>query len=307
MSDSMHVFDRAAVLRHRRRAAASPEPVDFLYREAAKRLADRLLDVTRTFDMALEFGARGTFLTDLAASSGKVRSMVGTDSVLPRTSQSGRLIVSSDAEALPFRENSFDLILSNLGLHWINDVPGTLIQLRHSLKPDGLLLVSTFGTETLRELRTALLEAESEICGGASPRVSPFIDVRDAGSLLGRAGFALPVVDADVITVTYPDMFRLMADLRAMGETNAANARNKHFSRRDMFARAADIYAERFSDHRGRIVTTFQIVTMTAWAPHASQQKPLRPGSAANRLADALESTEIPLPGNRPAAQKGPH
>jgi SAM-dependent methyltransferase len=217
----------------------------------------------------------------------------------------GLATLCCDEEWLPLAEARLDLVLSNLSLQWVNDLPGALAQIRRALRPDGLLLATVFGGETLRELRSVLMEAEGEISGGASPRVSPFVDVREAGNLLTRAGFALPVVDTDTLTVTYPDLFKLMADLRAMAETNAVRARSRRPVSRALFLRAAALYAERFADARGRLVATFQIVTLTAWTPHASQQKPLRPGSAKTRLADALKTDEVglgdPIPVKRPS------
>jgi NADH dehydrogenase [ubiquinone] 1 alpha subcomplex assembly factor 5 len=188
-------------------------------------------------------------------------------------------------------------VLSNLDLHWTNDLPGALLQLRQALRPDGLLLASLFGGETLAELSRALLEAELAEEGGVSPRVSPFADLRDLGHLLQRAGFALPVVDSDAIEVTYPDALALMRDLRAMGETNAAAERRRGFTRRATLARAAALYRERFARPDGRISARFEIVTLTAWAPHAAQPQPLRPGSARFRLADALGVPEHPAGG----------
>jgi SAM-dependent methyltransferase len=210
----------------------------------------------------------------------------------------------ADEEALPLAAGSLDLVLSNLSLHWVNDLPGALTQIRAALKPDGLFLATVFGTETLRELRTALMEAESETSGGVTPRVSPFVDVRDGGNLLSRAGFTLPVADVDNVIVTYTDMFKLMADLRTMAETNAVLERRKSLSRRATFMRAAEIYAQRFSNAQGRIQATFQLVTLTAWSPHESQQKPARRGSAMARLADALGSTELPAGEATPPAPK---
>jgi SAM-dependent methyltransferase len=242
--------------------------------------------------------------------SPKIESLFQTD-LSPRMARAalaanGRPAVCADEEFLPFATQSLDLVLSNLSLHWVNDLPGALSQIRMALKPDGLLLAALFGTETLKELRNVLIEAEAEVAGGVAPRVSPFTDVRDAGNLLTRAGFALPVVDAETVTVTYSDMFKLMADLRAMGETNAVIERRHVPTRSDVFLRAAALYAERFSDPRGRITATFQIITMTAWAPHASQQKPLRPGSATTRLADALQAQEVSLPEAVPQQPKKP-
>lgn len=299
MADNMRVFDRALVRQRRDRAAAKLSTADFLLREAASRLTDRLLDVARDFPMALDLGCHGGQVGELLAGHKKIGTLIQAD-LSPRMAHlaraaTARPTVSADEEFLPIAENALDLVLSNLSLHWVNDLPGALAQIRRAVKPDGLLLATLFGGETLRELRTALLEAEIETAGGVAPRVSPFTDVRDAGNLLTRAGFALPVVDADVITVTYADMFKLMADLRAMGETNAVIERRKAPTRRDTFLRAAEIYRTLFADERGRLKATFQIITMTAWVPHASQQKPLRPGSATHRLADALKTEEVAL------------
>lgn len=300
MADSMQIFDRSLVRARRERAAAGFVRADFLIREAGARLADRLLDVTRPFPLALDLGCHAGGLGAELKGSPRIGGLIQAD-LSPRMAgaaqrANGLPAFCADEEALPVAAQSLDLVLSNLSLHWVNDLPGTLTQIRMALKPDGLFLATLFGTETLKELRAVLMDAEIEIAGGAAPRVSPFTDVRDAGNLLTRAGFALPVVDADTITVTYSDMFKLMADLRGMAETNAVLERRRVPTRRDVFLRAAQLYAERFADPRGRIVASFQIVSMTAWAPHASQQKPLRPGSATARLADALRAEDAAAP-----------
>ena len=198
-----------------------------------------------------------------------------------------------DPELLPFGPESFDLVVSALALQFVNDLPGTLIQIRRALAPDGLFLACLVGGRTLHELRAVLAQAEEEIAGGASPRVAPLGDLRDMGGLLQRAGFALPVTDVDAITVRYDHVFALMRDLRAMGATNALAQRVKTPSRRAMFLRAAEIYAQKFADPDGRIRATFEFVWLSGWAPHESQQKPLKPGSAKTRLADALGTREI--------------
>jgi SAM-dependent methyltransferase len=202
----------------------------------------------------------------------------------------------ADEEALPFAEGSFDLVASALSLHWTNDLPGVLVQIRRALAPDGLLLAALVGGQSLNELRTALTSAEAELTGGASPRVAPFADVRDLGQLLQRAGFALPVTDLEPIIVRYSSMFALMRDLRAMGATNALTERSRVPLRRAVLMRAAEIYADRFADPDGRIRATFDIIWLSGWAPHESQQKPLAPGSARMRLADALNAKESKLP-----------
>jgi SAM-dependent methyltransferase len=206
----------------------------------------------------------------------------------------GRPSLAADEEALPFAPHSFDLVMSVLSLHWVNDLPGALIQIRQALEPDGLFLGALLGGETLAELRVALMEAELAEEAGAGPRVSPFAEVRDAGALLQRAGFALPVADVDTIPVTYPDALALMRDLRGMGESNAMVERRRTPTRRATLARAAAIYAEKYGQADGRVPATFQVITLTAWAPHPCQPKALAPGSARSRLADALDAEERP-------------
>jgi SAM-dependent methyltransferase len=204
--------------------------------------------------------------------------------------------LEADEEALPFAEASLDLVVSGLALHLVNDLPGTLIQIRRALKPDGLLLAALLGGATLTELRQAFLIAEEELEGGASPRVAPFADVRDLGGLLQRAQFALPVVDSDTVTVTYRDPLALMLELRAMGASNPLIERSRRPLRRATLARAIEVYTERFALADGRVPATFEIVTLTAWSPHPSQPKPLRPGSATTRLADVLGRGLEPSP-----------
>jgi NADH dehydrogenase [ubiquinone] 1 alpha subcomplex assembly factor 5 len=288
------VFDRRAVRQHRERAARLAS-AEFLFEEAAERLAERLDDVKRGFARALVLGSRrGTMARAL-------RSRVGFEMVVEADDAVGFLArpepgprVAAEAEALPFATAAFDLVASPLALHWTNDLPGALIQLRRCLKPDGLLLASVLGGETLGELRRAFLEAELAEEGGVSPRVSPMADGRDLAGLLQRAGFALPVVDTDRVAVTYANAPALMAELRAMGETNALRERRRRFTRRATLLRAAEAYRALAGAPEGRVAASFEIVTMTAWAPHESQPKPLRPGSAAARLADALGTVERP-------------
>jgi SAM-dependent methyltransferase len=202
--------------------------------------------------------------------------------------QDGPGALLGDEEALPFGPERFDLIVSCLALQGVNDLPGGLIQARRSLRPDGLFIGCLLGGNTLTELRQSFAAAESEIEGGVSPRVAPFADVRDLGGLLQRAGFALPVADNDSVTVRYATPFALMADLRAMGLTNNLVDRRRTPLRRATLLRMAAVYAERFADPDGRVRATFDLVWLSGWAPHESQQKPLRPGSAKSRLADAL-------------------
>ncbi len=294
-------FDRAAVRRHRDRAAAGLDGHDFLFREVADRLADRLSDVTRRFPRALDLGCHGGEVAEVIAGRGGVETLIQCDlspAMSRRAGGNGNPTLCGDEEALPFGAAAFDLVMSNLSLHWVNDLPGALAQIRHCLRPDGLFLAALLAGDTLAELRGSLIEAELALTDGASPRVSPIADMRDLAGLLQRAGFALPVVDSDTITVSYADPFRLMRDLRGMGETNAVTARQRGFAARGLFLEAASRYRERYGDADGRVRATFQVVYLTAWTPHESQQKPLRPGSARARLADALGAEE------RPAGEK---
>jgi len=285
------VFDRRAVRRHRERAARL-RSAEFLFDEAADRLADRLGDVKRAFPRALLLGARGGGMAAALKTAGGIETLIQADDVREFLASSGGIRIAAEAEALPFAPAVFDAILSPLALHWTNDLPGALLQLRQCLKPDGLLLASLLGGETLAELRRAFFEAELAVEGGVSPRVSPMADGRDLAGLLQRAGFSLPVVDSDRLSVTYADAFALMSELRAMGETNAVRERRRRFTRRATFLRLAEHYRALFGTTDGRVVASFEIVTLTAWAPHESQPRPLRPGSATARLADALGTAE---------------
>ncbi|MBF0094504.1 MAG: methyltransferase domain-containing protein [Alphaproteobacteria bacterium] len=309
MSDVMTIFDRDLVRRRRERAATRFHEYDFLFREVGERLADRLDDVTRTFPRALDLGCHTGVLAEALAGRGGIRELVQCDLSLAMTRRAvamtqraegerppglASVAVVADEEWLPFAPGSFDLIVSNLSLHWVNDLPGALVQARNALKPDGLFIATLFGGGTLSELRTALMDAEDAEEGGWSPRVSPFPVTGDLGHLLQRAGFALPVVDADRITVSYPDTIRLMTDLRGMGETNAVLERRRVPTRRATLAAAAARYAERFAGTDGRLPATFEILTLTAWSPHESQPKPAKPGSAGMSLAEALSSQGCP-------------
>ena len=284
MSDpALGPFEPRLVRQRKRRARASFRDAAFLHTRVAADLADRLEVVPRPFPRVLALGGGGLFSDEVRARpelSARIGSILETD------------LDFIDPEHLPFAPSSFDLIVSPLALHWINDLPGVLIQLRLALKPDGLLLASLFGGETLHELRLSLIEAESELTGGAGPRVSPFADLQDIAGLLQRAGFALPAADRDVVTVRYGEPMKLLADLRAMGETSALRERNPRGLSRRILARAFEIYRERYSDEDNRVRATFEILTATGWSPHESQPKPLKPGSAKLRLAHALNTEE---------------
>ncbi len=288
MSGAAKVFDRAALRRHRERAAARLGSHDFLLRAVAENLAERLSDVRRRFPRVLDLGRRGGGLGPVLAARAGTDLIVQAEMSPALLSAARGLPVVADEERLPFAYATFDLVVSLLSLHWINDLPGTLIQIRRGLRSDGLFLAAMLGGETLGEIRHALALAERAEEGGLSPRVAPFVDVRAAGGLLQRAGFALPVVDIDTITATYPNAMALMRELRAMGESNALLERRRRFTRRATLARAAAIYQERFATADGRLPATFQVLTLTAWKSHESQPRPLARGSAKRRLRDAL-------------------
>ena len=271
------------LLRLRKRRASARGGDAFLFARAAEDLAERLEAVPRRFERVLALGGNGAFSAALAARP-EVATRIG--SVVEADVARGDVVL--DVEALPFAPESFDLVVSPLLLHWANDLPGVFIQIRRALKPDGLMLASLLGGETLNELRFALLAAEDEVTGGAALRVSPFAELQDIAGLLQRAGFALPGADRDVLVVRYAEPLTLIADLRAMGETAAFTERAPRGLSKRILARALEIYRERFADPDGRVRATFEILTATGWAPHESQQKPLKPGSAKTRLADAL-------------------
>jgi NADH dehydrogenase [ubiquinone] 1 alpha subcomplex assembly factor 5 len=296
MADSMNVFDRRLVRRRRDRAAAALDAHDFLFREAAERLADRLDDVRRKFPLALDLGCHGGEIAAALRGRGGIETLVQCDlstTMAGRAAANGNPTLAADEEVLPFAPESFDLVVSALSLHWVNDLPGCLLQIRQCLKPDGLFLGAMLGGDTLCELRQSLMEAELAEVGGVSPRVSPFADLRDAGSLLQRAGFALPVIDGDRLTASYADVLKLMHDLRGMGEGNAVRERAGRSIHPALAARTDDIYRRRFGDAEGRLIATFQIIYLTAWAPAAGQQRALAPGSARTRLAEALGTVEV--------------
>jgi len=293
MPQSPLIFDRA-LIRKRRRRANTLGAAPFLLDRAADDLADRLSAVLRRFDVAVDLGTPTDAVRKALARVGSVGTIVTVRTAYDRQSPTANeKIVVADEESLPFRDGSLDLVVSVLALQFVNDLPGTLIQICRALKPDGLFTAALIGGETLTELRQAFAAAESEIEGGASPRVAPFADLRDLGALLQRAGFALPVTDVDRVCVRYDSVFALMHDLRRMAATNALIERRRAPLRRATLLRMAEIYAARFADADGRLRATFEIVWLSGWAPHPSQQQPLRPGSAQARLADALGTREI--------------
>lgn len=288
MAPNPIIFDRA-LLRVRKARARALGPETFLIDRVAADLAERLGAVLRQFEVAIDLGTP----TDAVRGALSGQSIGALIAVSPDVTANDSPAIAGDEEALPFRDASLDLVVSALALQFVNDLPGTLIQIRRALKPDGLFLAAMFGGDTLTELRQSFAEAEAEIEGGVSPHVAPFTDVREMGALLQRAGFALPVTDVDRLTVRYSSAFTLMAELRRMGATNALAERRRKPLRRATLLRMAEIYAKKFSDRDGKIRATFEIVWLSGWAPHDSQQKPLRPGSAKTRLAEALGTREI--------------
>jgi SAM-dependent methyltransferase len=295
MNAPPRLFDRP-LHRHRLdRAASRFASANFLKTRAAQDMVERLEAILRSFPLCVDLGARdGSFAAALAQSEARERvgTVIETDFSLPMLRGRGGPRVQLDEELLPFKPESLDLVVSSLALHWVNDLPGTLIQIRQALKPDGLFLGAIFGGSTLTELRQSLTLAEAEMTDGAGLRIAPFADTYDGAGLLQRAGFALPVADVDRVVVRYTSPLKLIADLRAMGETNALVDRAKRPISRAVLARACELYVERFADPDGRVRATFDIVTLTGWAPHPDQQQPLKPGSAKMRLADALGAKE---------------
>jgi SAM-dependent methyltransferase len=274
MENSPTLTDRRALTRNRNRAL--PEAL-FLHDLVADEISERLKEVNRTFT--------------------KVAIVTGQPAFW-QAKFPGAVVVE-DAETLDLDQGAFDLVLHMMALHWANDPVGQLVQCRRALQPDGLLLASCLGGQTLHELRSALAEAEAVVAGGLSPRIAPMGEIRDLGALLQRAGFALPVADGTPLTVSYANAFHVMHDLRKMGENNALAHRPRGFTMRNILTEAATLYAEHFSNADGRVDATFEIITLTGWAPDDAQPKPLRPGSATARLADALGTKETPLdPGN---------
>jgi SAM-dependent methyltransferase len=293
MGGAPHLFDRDLQRRRLARALARGDDAFFLVRRCAEDLSDRLAAVLRRFPTAADIGTPTGDAAKALFESGKVDTVLRV-SATPETEPAGVIAALADEERLPLAAESLDLAVSLLALQAVNDLPGALVQIRRALRPDGLFVGCLLGGETLTELRRCFAMAESEVEGGASPRVAPFADIRDMGGLLQRAGFALPVTDADTMTVRYRDPFALFADLRAMGAANALVERRRTPLRRATLMRAAQLYARDFADADGRVRATVEIVWLSGWAPHESQQKPLRPGSAKMRLAEALGVPERP-------------
>jgi len=291
---SIKVFDRKRVKTLRARSAANLDKHDFLFEWVANNLDGRLADITRQFPTTLMIGGRlnkdhKALLIDRA----KIKQLIIMELGAELLQGKHDLNVQGDEEMLPFGINTLDMVISPLSLHSVNDLPGALIQINHALKPDGLFLAALFGGETLFELRECMMQAEIITTGGVSPRISPFADKQQLGSLMQRAGFALPVIDSEHISVSYPNLKKLLHDLRGMGEGNAIIERSRRPATKALFEKTEQEYQKRFSDEQGKIQASFEIIFLTGWAPHSSQQQPLRPGSAESRLASALDTDEI--------------
>lgn len=288
MTGAPQIFDSALIGKRRDRYARGAIAHDFLLQRVAEDYSERLAIVRRTFSAGVNAGAYHGIVSRALRRAANVTSMSDIEISPALLAQCDGPSILADAETLPLAPESADLIVSGLAWQFVNDLPGILAQARRALKPDGLLIASVLGGQTLQELREAWLLAETDISGGASPRVAPFADIRDLGGLLQRAGFALPVADADTFRVTYESPLALMKDIQAMAASNMLVERRRVPVTRRLLMRAAEIYSERFAVADGRVPATFEIVTLTAWVPHESQQKPLQPGSARARLADAL-------------------
>jgi SAM-dependent methyltransferase len=298
----MRIFDRRLHARRLARAAGGYGDHSFLKQRAAEDIVLRLTAVNRRFDRALDLGAHDGSLGEALLADRRLEGRIGEVTAMDVADGWPRrpLQVVGDEEALPFADGSFDLIVSALSLHWVNDLPGALIQARRALKPDGLFIALAFGGRTLTELRQSLLLAEEESRGGAANRISPFMDVVDGAGLMQRAGFAMPVSDGELVTVRYGDPLRLLSDLKGMGETAAFAERGRPPLTRGILVRAMEIYRDRFADPDGRVRASFEMIALSGWAPSPDQPKPKRPGSATVRLADALGVEE------RTAGEKAP-
>ena len=299
------IFNHDRWIEQRNKAAAGFAEFAFLKQLATERLAERFHIVRRSFVDILDYGCHTGQVADaldkmlvqaepyhLTQADHSAEFIKLAAALAPQNTANSHRAVLSSGEHLPVGPQSCDLILSACYLHWMNDLPGLLAQMRLALRPDGLMCINLLGGRSLTELRACLSEAESEVSGGVSPRCMPMADIRDMGGLLQRAGFALPVADAELLTITYPDMFKLMADIRGMGGQNALYGRLPHFTRRQIFMRAAQIYQQRFSTDEGQIKASIELITLTGWAPDKSQPRPLARGSATTSFTDAFDSLD---------------
>ncbi len=295
MSENNIIFDRRLLRKRRDRAARLFDDQDELFTSAALELVDRIRLVKRNFPLALNLGTHGGLferIFDGAVQEPTIGTLLTSDLSPNMILRGSGMRLVADEEMLPFNQHTFDLVISLLTLQSCNDLPGALTQIRRVLRPDGLFLAALFGGETLKELRQVLSKAELEVEGGVSPRIAPSVDVQSMGQLLQRAGFALPVVDIERITLYYDTPIDLIRSLRASGQTNILVERKKSPLRRATLKRACEMYADQFSDNEDRFIATFELLYVLGWAPDPSQQQPLKPGSAKVRLADALNTVE---------------
>jgi SAM-dependent methyltransferase len=291
------LFDPARITANRDRASFQYRNYAFLKARESSHLIDRLADVSRHFPKALDFGSHDGQLSAALMASGQVDDVIALDPsarMLGQISGTSVTTMQNSLETLPIAPKSLDLVASTLSLHWANDLPGLMVQIREALKPDGLFLACLFGGGTLNELRTALIEAESSLTGGVSPRISPLPGLQDMAGLMQRTGFALPVVDKEPVTVRYNSPLKLLDDLRGMGE-QAAFARREGQERRPLsrrlLMRMEEAYRDLYSDPDGKVRATFEVIWLSGWAPAASQPKPLKPGSGKHSLAAAVKNT----------------
>ncbi len=290
------IFDRRRLAAQRTRAAAGFAAHDFLLRHIGEDLATRLSLQKKQFECALCLGSSGGLLRHALHETTQITYLIDADLTAAMLPENGPRLVL-DEEALPFADSSFDLVIAHWGLHHVNDLPGTLVQIRRALKPDGLFIAALPGSQTLSALRQAFVQAESDLTGRATPHIHPFAELRDLGGLLQRTGFALPVADAEIVPVRYASPLTLLADLRGMGEANILTQRARHGLRRDVLMRALACFTQATQSTQcdGKTIANFEICYLAGWAHHDSQQQPLRPGSATTRLADALNTREEKL------------
>lgn len=290
------IFNRDLLMLRRDKSSSQFEKHSFLLKEVTERLLDNLGDIKRDYQKILNIGGHHQLMQQYFENA----FLIDQDLSFHKISPFNNPAIQADEELLPFKKSSLDLIFCALNLHWVNDLPGALVQIFNSLKPDGLFIGAAFGGETLYELRTSMMKADIERLGGIRPHTSPLMDVRDAGGLLQRAGFTLPVVNTERITVTYSDSFKLMKELKGMGENNALIKGYKGLTTAAHMMKVAEIYAQDFANEDGRIPVTFDILYFQGWSPHVSQQKPLKPGSAKMSLKDALGKTP-PIQNEKPS------
>ncbi len=287
MAADIFVFDRSLVRKKRARAKSYLADSGFLFNWSQQQIEKRLEDIKREFTTALQIGCR---------TQNRLKDFGVINHISLDNTAAYKPDILAEEDLLPLISKNFDLIYSALSLHSVNDLPGALVQIKQALKDDGLFIAAMLGGETLFELRHVMQQTELELHGGQSPRVAPFADMPQMGNLMQRAGFNLPVIDSEKITVTYDNIYKLMHDLRYMGEANSIKSRNKKFVGKDFFSRANELYQQLYSDQDRRLIATFDVIFLIGWAPHESQQKPLRRGSATNRLSDILETKEEKLP-----------